>query len=53
MLTEARAKGKFWCGQNLPFCLKEHTKIKRCQGAEGLQTKPILPQIINKRNQKK
>jgi hypothetical protein len=54
MLEKRGQKGKFWCGQNLPFCFKRtHKKIKRCQGAEILQTKPILPQIMNKRNQKR
>jgi len=33
-MLESRQKGKFWCGQNLPFCLKETQKIKQCQGAE-------------------
>jgi hypothetical protein len=23
---ESQQKGKFWCGQNLPFCLKEQQK---------------------------
>jgi hypothetical protein len=46
MLKEARAKGKFWCGQNLPFCSKKTQKIKRCQEAEKLQILYFILRII-------
>ena len=36
------AKGKFWCGQNLPFCSKKTQKIKRCQGTDFSLKKTFL-----------
>jgi hypothetical protein len=32
MLEKRGQKGKFWCGQNLPFCLEKTQKNQKMSG---------------------